>query len=61
MSYSPYANMEIARLRQEDFIREARRRELAALAPRRPGLVARLVASLWRRRAAAKPASAQAT
>jgi hypothetical protein len=59
MNYSPYANMAIARQRQEDFIREAQRRDLAALAPRRPGLVSRAVASLGRRRAAAKPASAQ--
>jgi hypothetical protein len=49
MSYSPHTHLALVRARQEDFIREARRRELAGLLGERPGLVARLAARLRRR------------
>lgn len=42
--YSPHTHLALARARQDDFIREARRRELARLVPKaeRTGLLARI-------------------
>jgi hypothetical protein len=54
MYYSPHSHLELARARQDDLLREARRRELARSAPKRErrGLFARL----GRRRPAAQAA-----
>jgi hypothetical protein len=59
--YNPDTNMTIAKARQDDLIREARRRELARQVPRpeRRGL-SHLFAGLMRRRAAGKPAATSA-
>ena len=58
MHYSPHSHLALAKARQEDFIREAQRRELARLVPKseRRGLGHRL-AVLFHRRDAARPAA----
>jgi hypothetical protein len=56
MSYNPDTHLAIARERQGDFLREARRRELARLATAdRPGPLARLRSLLGERRTASRP------
>ncbi|MGH3045524.1 MAG: hypothetical protein ACRDNC_00735 [Gaiellaceae bacterium] len=59
--YSPHTHLALARARQEDLIREARRRELARLVPKDegPSLLARLAARL-RRREAPRPVATSA-
>jgi hypothetical protein len=48
MYYSPHTHLALARERQADLIREARRNELARLVPKdeRPGFIARLAGRL---------------
>ena len=61
MYYSPHTNLAIAKARQDDLIREARRRELARLVPKaeRRGL-GHMLAGLFRRQPAPGPAATSA-
>jgi hypothetical protein len=60
--YSPHTHIALGRAREEDLIREARRRELARLVAedKGPGLVARLAARL-RGSEASRPAAGTAS
>lgn len=59
MDYNPHTHMALARARQEDMIREARRHELARQVskPEGPGLGARLAGLLHRRHRHGVPAA----
>jgi hypothetical protein len=56
MHYSPHTHLAIARERQADLIREARKHELArSVAAERPSLISRLRARFAERGAAQQP------
>jgi hypothetical protein len=58
MYYSPHTHLALAKARQDEFIREARQRELARLAPKAErNRFGHLLAGLFRRHQATRPAA----